>query len=74
MSSIKSDPNVHITKADKACAIVLMDKTDYIDKMSNLLSDENTYEKLLSNPLERVNAGFHKKIRELLGANQLSTR
>ena len=47
-----------------------MDKVDYVDKMYTLLSDGNTYEKLVSNPLERVNAEFHKKIRQLFGTNQ----
>ena len=55
LMSIKKDQNTHVTRADKSNVIVLLDKADYVEKMHQLLDDENTYEKLISNPLERVN-------------------
>ena len=66
LSNLKKDVSLHITKADKANAVVVMDKTMYIDKMLNLLNDNNTYSMLNSNPLESVNAEFNKKLRNIL--------
>ena len=68
--SIKKDRDIHVTKADKASVIVLLDRTDYVNKMYTLLNDVDTYERLISDPLERINAHFHKKIRDLFGKNQ----
>ena len=66
------DENIHITKADKANAVVLLNKNDYLEKMNNLLSDESTYQQLQKNPTETVNSNFNKNIKELLrGHNAL---
>ena len=70
LENIKKDNNIHISKADKANTIVLLNKSDYIDKMDTLLNDPNTYEKLISNPLENVNAYYNKQVREIFGNNK----
>jgi hypothetical protein len=67
--SIKKDPNIHITRADKSKVIVIMDKVDYCNRMEGLLDDANTYQLLNSNPLERVNASYNKSIREIFDGN-----
>ena len=66
IKSIKNDSDLHVTKADKSNAVVILNKVDYISKMNNLLNDESTYSKLRSNPLENVNANFNKKLKQLL--------
>ena len=66
---LKRDDDLHITKADKSNAIVIMNKVDYLEKMENLLSDTETYENLTSNPLENVNSNFNKKIKNILRGN-----
>ena len=70
LSELKKDQHLHITKADKSNAVVIMNKRDYISKMENLLSDENTYEKLQKNPIETVNSNFNKKVKSLLKDNE----
>ena len=47
-----------------------MNKQEYIDKVENLLSDENTYEKLQKNPSETFNSSFNKKVKALLRGNE----
>ena len=47
-------------KADKGNCFVVMDKTDYDEKMQELLSDQNTYEKTPPKP------PFKKIERELI--------
>ena len=69
LSDLKKDENIHITKADKANSIVILNKCDYLEKMNNLLGDETTYTQLQKNPTESVNGNFNKKIKELLGGN-----
>ena len=69
LKDLKKDESLHITKADKSNAIVIMDKADYIEKMETLLSDVNTYSPLQKNPLECVNRHFNKKVKELLCGN-----
>ena len=67
---LKNDDNLHITKADKSNAMVILDKQEYIDKMYLLLGDVNTYELLISNPLERVIAKYNKKVKTIFRDNQ----
>ena len=63
---LKSDSSLHITKADKANSVVIIDKVDYNDKMYALLNDDSTYSKIRSNPLNTVNSQFNKKMKSLL--------
>lgn len=73
--ALKKDSDLHITKADKSNAVVIMDKVDYISKMNDLLIDDVTYYKLEKSPLETVNAQFNKKIKTLLkGDDELIKR
>ena len=70
LQNLRKDEDIHITKADKANVIVVMDKEAYIEKMNELLRDRNTYEELRSDPVERVSAEFHRNIREIFSDNQ----
>lgn len=60
-SNLKKDETLHITKADKSNALVLINKGDYVNKMLVLLSDQETYSVLNHNPLEKVISRFNKK-------------
>ena len=76
--SLKNNRDLHITKADKSNALVILNKQDYNDKIYAMLDDSNTYGKLTSNPYERVLSNFNKKIKNVLSGNnelvkQLST-
>ena len=70
IKELKKDKNIHMTKADKSGALVIMNKSEYIEKMDSLLGDESTYKELNKNPLESVNSGFNKKVKTLLKGNE----
>lgn len=38
--------------------------------MQNLLGDDNTYKELNKNPIDNVNSGFNKKVKNLLKGNE----
>ena len=46
LKGLRDDETIVITQADKGGGIVGMDKTDYIHKMNNLLSDASVYRKV----------------------------
>lgn len=43
-----------------------MNKCDYIDKINEMLSDQDTYCELRKNPMDKVNKEFNKKMKALL--------
>ncbi|XP_076044742.1 uncharacterized protein LOC143027350 [Oratosquilla oratoria] len=46
LEALAKDPAVRITTADKGGGVVVMDASSYLHKMTDLLSDENTYTKV----------------------------
>ncbi|XP_072022763.1 uncharacterized protein [Amphiura filiformis] len=50
LKDLKKNNAITILPADKGKATVVMDSTDYDDKINVLLSDEKTYEKLTTDP------------------------
>jgi len=59
---LSDHPDIIVTKADKANVTVSLDKTEYFDKMHDLLSDRNTYMVMSRDPTNRVIS----QLRELL--------
>ncbi|XP_062537658.1 uncharacterized protein LOC134205978 [Armigeres subalbatus] len=51
---LRDNPNLVITKADKGNKIVIMETQEYQCKMEELLSNEDTYKKLTTNPTNRI--------------------
>ena len=66
INNLKKDDSLHITKADKSNAIVIMDKSDYVAKVNDLLSDSNTYKEEKSDQTEKQSRTFHREIKKLL--------
>ena len=50
LKQLKHDENIIILPADKGRVTVVMDKTDYYDKMDELVNDKQTYELLKRDP------------------------
>ena len=50
LKRLKTDENIVILPADKGRVTVVMDKTDYYDKMDTLVNDKQTYEELKRDP------------------------
>ena len=57
---LKKDKTRVVMKADKGNCFVVMDKTDYDEKMQELLSDQNTYEKVAKPPFKIKRSNVHK--------------
>ena len=70
IEGIRKNRNLKITKSDKTNQIVILNKTTYMNKANDLLSDDITYEKLTSNPIKNKTTSFNKKIREIFSKIQ----
>ena len=66
LNHLKKDKHVHITKADKSNCLVLLNKSDYVEKMNDLLRDGNTYELQIKNPVDSIIASFNRNVKEIL--------
>ena len=53
LKGLKNDKNI-ILPADKGQVTVVMDKTDYLDKMDALVKDKQTYQELKHNPTPAI--------------------
>ena len=45
LQNLRKNKNIVIRKSDKGNSVVTVDKTDYLDKMGNLLNDTRKFEK-----------------------------
>ena len=50
LKRLKTDKDILILPADKGRVTVVMDRTDYHDKMNGLVNDKQTYEELKRDP------------------------
>ena len=62
LKRLKNDDNIVILPADKGRVTVVMDKTDYFDKMDALVSDKQTYEELKRDPTPALLRKLNNKI------------
>ena len=77
--ALKNNNNIHITKADKANALVILDKGEYVTKVMDHLNDPQYYSAVRcnKNQLDLDNGKFHAQLRKILKketAEQLSSR
>ena len=54
-----------ILPADKGRVTVVMDKTEYFEKMDSLVNDKRTYEELTVNTAPKLQKGLDAKLLEL---------
>ena len=62
---LKTDENIVILPADKGRVTVVMDKTDYYDKMDTLVNDKQTYEELKRDPTPSLQRKLNSKLLDL---------
>jgi len=55
---LKNNNDIFVTKADKGQVTVFMDKSEYVNQMEAILSDDSTYKILKNNPLRKITAGL----------------
>ena len=65
LKRLQNDEDIVILPADKGRATVVMDKTEYFDKMDLLVNDKRTYEDLTVNPALKLQKGLNAKLLEL---------
>jgi len=58
----KEHPEIFFTKADKGNTTVILNKKDYLNKMTDMLSDSHTYEIIHQDPTNNLT----QKLRQLL--------
>ena len=59
---LRENKQIHVLRADKTNKTVIMDATEYDQKMNNILQDSNTYTKLNKNPTKV----YEKKNNEMI--------
>ncbi|XP_045535026.1 uncharacterized protein LOC123721196 [Papilio machaon] len=55
IKELRTDPDILVLKADKGNATVVMNVSDYDNKINTLLNDSSTYQLMNNNPTQRVN-------------------
>ncbi|XP_037773698.1 uncharacterized protein LOC119569744 [Penaeus monodon] len=68
LQNLKSDEHIVITKPDKGRGIVLLSRTDYINKLSSILSDSSKFQLLnvnLATHLLKLEAKLNRIVRPL---------
>ena len=65
LKRLKTDENIVILPADKGRVTVVMDKTDYYDKMDALVNDKQTYQILKRDPTRALQRKLNSKLLDL---------
>ena len=65
LKRLKTDEDIVILPADKGRVTVVMDKTDYYDKMDTLVNDKQTYEELKRDPTPALQRRLNGKLLSL---------
>jgi len=60
---LKNNPEIFVTKADKGQVTVVMDRNVYVDKMTQMLEDTETYKPIKTNPLPKINSKLNNLIK-----------
>lgn len=64
---------IFFTRADKGNVTVAMNRDDYIDKMSALLSNNNTYKTIDKDPIKKVTSDLRTLLKRWLKRDYIST-
>lgn len=74
LKNLASDTQIKITKADKGEGVVIMNTTNYIQKMNDLLGNNITYEKVTENKLASETKKFSQKARKILKKSEAGSK
>ena len=72
---LKDDPNIQIRKADKSNTYVLLDKSEYLSKMDDILADDSKFTPISRNPIDELKRSANNLIEaanKATGANTFS--
>ena len=74
LKRLKNDNNIVIPPADKGRVNVVMDKTDYFDKMDAPVNDKQTYKELKCDPMTALQRQLNSKILMLKKTDAIDTQ
>ncbi|XP_071576008.1 uncharacterized protein [Temnothorax nylanderi] len=60
---LRDNQDVFVTRADKDQVTVIMDRDEYLEKMTELLNDESTYKKLKKDPIKQISSKLNELVR-----------
>ena len=72
---LKDDPDIQIRKADKSNTYVLLDKSEYLSKMDDILADDSKFTPISRNPIDELKRSANNLIEaanKATGANTFS--
>ena len=71
---LKDDPDIQIRKADKSNTYVLLDKSEYLSKMDDILADDSKFTPISRNPIDELkrSANLIEAANKATGANTFS--
>ena len=74
LKRLKTDENIVILPADKGRVTVVMDKTDYYDKMDALVNEKQTYQVLKRDPTPALQRKLNSKLLDLKKTDAIDTQ
>jgi hypothetical protein len=74
LKELKQNPHVTIKKSDKGSAIVLMNMSDYLREGYKQLNDQQFYQKLDSDPTNKIAIKINKVIQEMVDRNLITEK
>ena len=74
LKRLKTDKDIVILPADKGRVTVVMDQTDYHDKMNELVNDKQTYEELKRDPTPALQRKLNSKLLKLKKTDAIDIR
>nr|VZI46998.1 unnamed protein product [Spirometra erinaceieuropaei] len=72
LQSLRTDDSIVILSADKGGATVVMEKSDYVNKASQVFNDREAYTPLAEDPTKKQAATVKKKVNELTRLNLIT--
>ena len=72
LKTLKEDCSRIIMKADKGNCFVVLDRTDYDEKMDTLLGDRSTYQLVQKSPFSKVERGLNRSLLDLKKKNKIN--
>ena len=74
LKRLKTDKDIVILPADKGRVTVVMDRTDYHEKMNELVNDKQTYEELKRDPTPALQRKLNSKLLKLKKTDAIDIR
>ena len=74
IKSLQKQDSIIVLPADKGKCVVVMDKTEYLEKANTMLSDTRTYTKLKSDPTNKIRDKLIKKLNKLKDQGKITEK